>query len=62
MYVHLTEEAKEICKANYRTNCGKCPLRPVCVSGGNSHLTVEKLDDETIKINELATEISKEEK
>lgn len=33
MRVHeLSQETKFICKNNYKANCGRCPLRPVCVT------------------------------
>lgn len=60
IYIYLTEEAKEICRQNYRTTCGTCPLRPACVETGSSHLTVEKLNDETLRINNLAEDIKGE--
>lgn len=28
----LSVKAKEICKQNYKTNCGKCPIRTACVA------------------------------
>lgn len=59
MYIHLTQEAKDLCKTNYNSNCGTCPLRPACTRTGSSHLTLDKLNAETIAINELAKKIIK---
>lgn len=28
----LSNAVKQICEENYDTNCGKCPLRPACVT------------------------------
>lgn len=28
----LSFEAKQICKENYQSNCGNCPLRSACVT------------------------------
>ncbi|MET3505561.1 hypothetical protein [Halalkalibacter oceani] len=30
MYEELKQKVKDICKQNYKNNCGQCPLRPQC--------------------------------
>ncbi len=27
----LSQTAKDICKANYKTNCPRCPIRKECI-------------------------------
>ena len=53
MTVHdLSLEAKEICKENYRSNCGSCPLRPVCTA--TPRLDRESHNEWIRNLNELA--------
>lgn len=28
----LSEKAKQICKKNYKDNCGKCEIRTACIA------------------------------
>ncbi|MEN6312781.1 MAG: hypothetical protein ABFD25_00880 [Clostridiaceae bacterium] len=46
--MELSEKAKQICKNNYKSNCGSCPIRPECVSH------INEMDEWTDNINKAA--------
>lgn len=50
--IELSETTKEICRENYKTNCGGCPLRIICVDR-NVH-TKEQINEQARKLNELS--------
>ncbi|USK72621.1 hypothetical protein [Peribacillus asahii] len=56
MRVHeLSSEAKSICKENYKTNCGQCPLRPACTA--SPRLTEESHMKWIATLNSMAQNI-----
>lgn len=59
MRVELSQSVKDICKENYKTNCGQCPIRPKCVSN-NPVRTQEELNNYVKELNELAVEVLEE--
>ena len=56
-YIELSPEVSQICKENYNTNCGNCPLRPACVSKITAR-GQEDLNREVTTINELAEQLT----
>jgi hypothetical protein len=51
----LSGKAIAICKQNYKKNCGRCPIRPVCIAPiGYGQ---EGLDEWRRKVNEMAEKV-----
>jgi positive regulator of sigma E activity len=51
MQTELSDKSKRICRQNYKSNCGSCPIRNACVSVING-----KLNEWTNRVNQLAEE------
>jgi len=56
MYIELSLASKQICVDNYTNNCGKCPLRPACISKRTTR-SQDDLNREVTTINELAEQL-----
>jgi hypothetical protein len=51
----LSAEAIEVCKQNYKNNCGRCPIRPSCVATiGHGQ---EGLNEWRMKVNEATEKV-----
>lgn len=50
----LTETVRQICRDNYATNCGGCPINRACIDLGNSTRTFETMDEWRRRVNEAA--------
>jgi hypothetical protein len=58
MYIELSQATKDICKQNYKSNCGNCPIRPECISSFGHG--VEGYNKSVKAINDAAERIEKQ--